>query len=339
MAAKSYAAGYGPNPTQVQYIASKDILTTAPAYETLNIACEMKTMQRQMGASIVYRRWITPAVDATPAPEGAQKEARSLTFEDFPGTMQRYTERIQVTRVDYDLSPFDAVMGAKARLTQLILSTRERVRFNAASAGTNVLYNSSAITTRATVNGPATPGRFQTIGRSLETAKAMTFTDGIGGQNKEGTSPVESAFFVFTHTDVQPDIRAFPDNIMAIAYPNGTRKHFREFSSWQNFRFFTTPEALTFPGGGAATTTMLATTGSANVYIWIVCGKEALCSVKLAGDGKDGFGNFGVKVLDQPDRYDPNNNWVDIVASWYDLCMITSNDWLWRLETAASANL
>lgn len=339
MAAKSYNVGYGPNPTQVQYIASKDILTTAPAISVLDIACDKKTMQRQMGASIVYRRWFTGAVDATPAPEGAVKEARTLTWEDYNVTMLRYTERYQVTRVDYDLSPFNAVKGATERLKQLIISTRERVRWNAAVAGTNVLYNSSSVTARNQVNGPLTPGRFQTIGRSLENLKAMPFQPPIQGQDKEGTSPVEEAFYVFTHTDNQPDLRAFPGFIMAVQYPNGSKVHKREFGAWQQFRFLTTPEAIKYSAGGASSTTMLNTGGVADVYPTIVCGKEALCSVKLEGDGKEGFGNMGVDILDKPDKADPNNSWVDIVASWYDAALITANDWIWRLETAATANL
>jgi N4-gp56 family major capsid protein len=339
MAAKSYNVGYGPNPTQVQYIASKDILTTAPAISVLDIACEKKTMQRQMGASIVYRRWFTGAVDATPAPEGAVKESRTLTWEDYNVTMLRYTERYQVTRVDYDLSPFNAVKGATERLKQLIISTRERVRWNAAVAGTNVLYNSAAVTARNQVNGPLTPGRFQTIGRSLENLKAMPFQPAIQGANKEGTSPVEEAFYVFTHTDNQPDLRGFPGFTMAVQYPNGSKAHKREFGAWQQFRYFTTPEAIKYSAGGAASTTMLNTGGVTDVYPTIVCGKEALCSVKLEGDGKEGFGNMGVDILDKPDKADPNNSWVDIVASWYDAALITANDWIWRLESGATANL
>ena len=45
--------------TAIQYLAEKDILETAPAFETLIIATDKKTMRRQMGASIVMRRWLT----------------------------------------------------------------------------------------------------------------------------------------------------------------------------------------------------------------------------------------------------------------------------------------
>src|ERR1041385_1994929 len=221
MAAKSYAQ-WPAGSTAIQYLAEKEVLETAPAFETLNLATDRRTMKRQMGAAIDLRRWLTPAVDATPAPEGTQKSARTLIPEDFIGTMLRYTERIQVTRVDYDLSPWDAVQGGKDRLKQLILSTRERIRFNAGISGTNVLYNSSAISTRATANG-------------------FGFTEAMEGTNKEGTSPIEPAYFAFCHSNLQPDIRALPGFQRAADYP-GKKKHFREFGCWQNIRFFTTPE-------------------------------------------------------------------------------------------------
>ena len=339
MAAKSYQAGYGPNPNQTQLIAAKDILETSPAIAVIDIAFYKKSMNRQSGASIVYRRWLTGAVDTTPAPEGAVKESRTLLFEDFAGTMLRYTERYQVTRVDYDLSPFDAVKGATDRLKQLIVSTRERIRWLAATGGTNVIYNSSAVGARNQVNGPITPGRVQTVNRSLANLKAEPFQMEIGGTDKEGTSPVEAAFYAFTHTDMEPDLRAFPGFIMRAAYPSGSAVNKQEFGSFQRFRFITSPEAPKFSGLGASTTTMLATGGNTDVYPVVFCGKNALCSVSLAGNGAGGFGNLDVKILDKADKADPNNSWVDITADWYDLAMITSNDWLVRGEFGATANL
>lgn len=340
MAQRQYQ-NWGPNPSQIQYLAMDQLLTTVPGWEVLKVACNEITMPRQSGAAIVLRRWLASAVDATPAPEGTQKAPRTLLQEDFNGTMLRYTERYQVSRYAYDLEPWDAVKGAADILAKnMIPSTRERVRFNAALSGTNVLYNSSAISSRATVNGPITPGRIQTIVRSLSSAKGMQHADSIEGANKQGTAPVESGYYWFTHTDPEPEIRGFPGFKLAIEYPNGgAGKKFREFGAFQNTRVFTTPEAVVYRGGGAASTTMVATGGLADVYTHILCGKEALTTVKLAGAGKNGFGNLNVEILDKPDKFDANNNWVDIVASWYDLCMVTSNDWLWRCETATTANL
>lgn len=324
-----------PNP---QYLALKDLLDTAPAYESLNTACDERTVQRQMGANINLRRYFTPAVDATPAPEGTQKTPRSLLFEDFVGTMLRYTERFQVTRYDYDLNPYDAVKAAQDRLKQLIISTRERIRWNAAITFANVAYNSTAVGAINQVNGPIQPGRLQVIIRAIRNAKGFVFDETTPGINREGTSPTEACFNVYSHTDIEPDWRAFPDFQTAAETPSGKPKNLTHFGNWQNACVYTTPEALVLLGQGAATTTMKNTAGNADVYPVIVVARHALTSVKLSGGGKEGFGNLGIKVLDEPDKYDANNNWVDIVASWYDLCMVTSNDWGYVWYVAATLN-
>lgn len=337
MAIKTYAQ-WPAGSSAVQYIASKDILTTAPAMKVLDLACEEKTLKRQMGASIVYRRWLTPAIDTTPTPEGGNKDPRTLVPEDYTGTMLRYAERIQVSRVDYDLSPFDAVMGSKDRIKQLVISDRERIRWNAVAAGVNVVYNSPAIVSRATVNGPISAGRIQLAVRSLMQLKGMTFAEQIGGANKIGTSPIEASFYLFGHTNQLPDFRALPGWVPKSSYPANVNVSPYEVGSFQNVRVFLTPEALTFPGGGAASTAMINTAGNTDVYINLLLGKEAAASVKLEGDGAEGFGNFNLEVLDKADKFDPSNAWVDIVATWYDLCMITANDWTWRLEVGATLN-
>lgn len=339
MAARSYQVGWGPNPTQVQYQAAKDILDTAPSITVIDIGFYNKKMNRKSGASIVYRRWLASAVDTTPAPEGSVKESRTLQHEDYAGTMLRYTERYQVTRVDYDLSPFDAVKGATERLKQLIVATRERVRWLAAVGGTNVYYNSTAVSARNQVNGPITPGRVQTVLRGLTNFKAEYFQKEIQGSDKEGTSPIEAAYYAFGHSDIEGDLRGFPGFSLVVNYGSGRGVHMQEFGAYQKARFFTSPDALKYAGGGAASTTMLATGGNADVYPVIFCGKNALCSVALEGSGQGGFGNLKVDILDKADKSDPNNSWIDICADWYDLAMITSNDWLARLEVAATANL
>lgn len=339
MAQANYAQQNWPNSSAApQYLALKELLDTAPAYECINDACDERTVQRQMGANINLRRYFTPAVDATPAPEGVQKEPRSLLFEDFIGTMLRYTERFQVTRVDYDLNPYNAVQAAQDRLRQLILSTRERVRWNAAITFANIIFNSTAVSAINQVNGPIQPGRLQVIIRAIRNAKGEVFDKIEPGVNKEGTSPTEACYNVYSHTDVEPDWRAFPDFSTVAETPSGRPKSLCHFGNWQNACVYTTPEALILLGAGAATTTMKNTAGLADVYPIIVVARHALTSVKLAGGGKQGYGNLGITVLDDADKADPNNDWVDIVASWYDLCMVTSNDWGYVWYVAATLN-
>ena len=73
--------------------------------------------------------------------------------------MQRYSAVFAVSMEAFKLQPIDAVKGSVGILTDLIKSTRERIRVLAAFSGTNIIYNASSISSTGSVNGPLTLGR------------------------------------------------------------------------------------------------------------------------------------------------------------------------------------
>ena len=295
-----------------------------------------------MGASVNLRRYVNPAVRDTGESEGVSPVSRALTHSDYTGTMTRYSEVFEGSRYEHDLSPYDSVMGAKDVLQDLMISTRERIRWNAAVAGSNVITDTSAHSLRTDTDAKITLGRLQVAVRALQAAKGQEFTALNNGSKNIGTNPVEPGYFCFVHTNAQPDIRAvtgfrakseFGGSLDA--YPPGT------FGAVQNIIFVTSPEALYFPDAGASvgSTGMLSTSGSKiDVYPYIIVAKHALTSVALAGNGKGGFGNTSIAVLDQADKSDPSNTRVQVSAAWYDLCMITAQEWMQRIECAVTAN-
>lgn len=108
--------------------------------------------------------------------EGVNPNARQLQQQDYTGTLVRYAELFEVSRIRYDLHPLDELAGCGAVGADLVKRDMERVRFNAAVAGTSVFYNSAAITTRGTVNGQITLGRIQAAVRSLKAAFGEEFS-------------------------------------------------------------------------------------------------------------------------------------------------------------------
>ncbi len=333
------------NSSNVQYQALKQVLDRAHAMVCLDKACDTREIQRQMGAAVNLRRWVNGVVSTTPVVEGVNNASRSLTYTDYTGTMLRYAEQYETSRYNYDLNPYDAVMGSKDVIQDLVKSDRERIRYNAAIGGTNVLYNSAAISTRQTVNGPISLGRLQVAVRAILAAKGEPFTGIEGGQNKEGTSPVEAALYAFCHTDLQPDLRNLPGFKTVAEYPSGKGMDY-EFGAVQNIRFFTTPEIVSIANGASSvssstlisTGTTGTTAGAPDVYPIILAAKHALTSIKLAGGGKGGFGNANLRVLDQPDKSDGSNERILTVMDWYDLCMITAQEWMYRIEVGATRN-
>lgn len=339
MAIANYASQNFPNASvNPQYYLLKKVLESADTYEVLDTLFEKYTMPTNANGFIGMRRYLTPAVDATPTPEGTNKEARSPIYEDFSTQMLRYAERYQVSAQVMALTPFDVIDANERQLKKLITLTRERVRWNAAQTIANKAYNSPSISSIPTVNGPLTASRIQVITRSLLSAKANYF-DGIqAGSAKEGTAPTQASYAMVCHTDLIPDIDALP-GFQQVAYsPTGKPKHLTHYGNYKNVCIYTSQEAPILTGQGAATTTLIASGGNANVYPVLIFGERSFGSVDLKGAGKGGYGNASTYVLDKADKYDPTNAWADLVATWWDAALPTTNDWAWILYVGATAN-
>lgn len=344
MSLKTYAQW--PNGgSDVQYQALKEVLDRSPAHVCMDIAADKRSISRKSGAAVNLRRWVNPAIDSTAlSPEGSNPAARALVPQDYTGTLSRYAVLYAVSRYDHDLSPWDAVKGASGVLADHdIPGMRERIRYNAAKAITSVFYNSSAITVRTDVNGTLTLGRQQAAVRQIRGYKGEYFKGNEAGQARDGTAPVENALYAFCSSDLEPDIRLMPGFKTCAEYPSG-RGMPHEFGAVQNVRYFTSPDFVPYANGGAASTTMISTgvsgssSGNADVYPVIILAKHVLTSIALGGSGREGFGNASVHVLDGRDSADPTGERVYVEADWYDLCVVTSNEWGAVIEVAATRN-
>jgi N4-gp56 family major capsid protein len=119
-----------------------------------------------------------------------------------------------VSRYDFVCDPWDAVLGSADVLVDLIKSTQERIRMVAAFSGSNVIYNSPAVTARNQVNGVLTLGRVLKGTTAIGAAKGRPFTDNQVAVDKFNTTPIESGYYFFHHTNMAPDIRALNDLVL-----------------------------------------------------------------------------------------------------------------------------
>ncbi len=324
--------------TVIPSLALKEVLYRAPAFERFDAACEKRKIPSQTTNSIIVRRWLNPAVNSNPEPEGVTPVFRGLVGEDFTGMLQRYSEVFATTRYDFVLDPWDAVEGSSDVLADLIKSTQERIRQIAAFSGSNVLYNSSAISSRATVNGVITKGRLQKGSVSIGASKGRTFTQDQMAVDKFNTTAIESGFYFFHHTNMIPDVRAIPDVILL---PQMAERKGLPAGTWaatEKVIFVEQPEIQILAGAGGTNSLLYNTTSKVDVYQSFLCAKGALLSIGLEGSGKEGFGNMAITVLDKADKSDPTNTRALVSAAWMDLCMLVSNDWGVRYETGATAN-
>lgn len=137
---------------------------------------------------------------------------------------------------------------------------------------------------------------------------------------------------------MNPDIRALPDfkPLPELASREGLPP-----GSWgaiQNIIFIQQPEIPILTGQGGTNSLMRSTSGAVDVYRSFLCGKGALTSVALQGADEHGFGNAEIEVIDKPDHSDPTNSRILVSAAWFDLGILTSNDWAVQYQTGATAN-
>lgn len=324
-----------------QYTLQKELLERAGAHVCLDIACDMRKVGRNTGASIGLARYDVPAVNTSPIGESLNPAERSMQAVYYHGTLERYGDIITISREQLDLHPLPTLKAAAENILELCKSTQEAIRWATARGGSTVLYNSSAITTRGTVNGVFSPGRLQKLVRGLHDAKGKVFANAITGAAKDGTRPVEPAFYAFCSTDLQSDLRANLPSFRTVSdYPTGKGISVHEFGSWQNIRFFTSQELGPIPNiGASASGTNFITSGTLiDVYPIVVVAKDALTSIDLRGEGPGGMGNVKPLILDKADKSDPTNAVAKVAISWYDLCMRTNESWIGRLETACTDN-
>lgn len=326
-------------PANTPAIMSKKMLDRAEAFKRIGSGFQSRKIDKNAGASLILTRWVNAAISTTPEPEGQNPATQALSQESYTGTMQRYSAAFATSRYTADLSPLDWIDGMTDVLHTQVESTRERIRYNAAISGTNVLYNSPSISTPQTVNGVITLGRLQKGIATIEASKGQTFTNEASGTTKVGTTPVEAGYYCYHHTNANPDIRNIPGFVpkakMAPGnYPVGT------FGSVDNIIFVASPEFV--PALGAATSvtnaSLLSTGGFPDVYNFILVARGALVDVSLGGSGKEGYGNVETFILDTADKSDVTNARVVVSAAWYDLAMLTSFDWLVNIKCAVTAN-
>lgn len=343
MSTRTYSAAGNGTPISAPALLMKEFLDRAGPQVCLDIACNMRKVPKQSGQTVIVRRAINPAVNLTPTPEGVNPVSRALTTIDYNVSLTRYKEVFEESKYNYDLDPSNTVKEAGDVLSDLVVRTREAVRFAALKAGTNVLYNTSSISTRVTVNGPCTLGRLQVAVRNIRASKGAAFTKMSTSSTNYGSQGCEPAYFVFVHSDAETDIRSFPGFVAANTL-NGldkAAKNAQLFGATQNMLFFTSPELTPFTDAGASITGtgLKSTTGtSADVYPWIVMAKNAATSFMLMGDGPGGLGAFEPIVLDKPEKSDPTNERIMIGGAWYDACLITAQEWMYRVETGVTAN-
>ncbi len=216
--------------------------------------------------------------------EGVTPLPDNITPVDITVVLQQYSCLYGFTDKTYDLYEDDIPKAMIAQVGERVTFVTELIIYGALKAGTNQYFGGTG-TTRATVNGGLTLGLLRKIAKNLQANHAKYTTKMLEASPKYGTSAVAAGWFVYIHTDAEPDINDLPNFTPVEKYATGMAMP-NEVGKCERFRFITHPDLPSFQDAGAAigATGLYSTTGvNIDVYPFIVCGQDAWSQIAVRG--------------------------------------------------------
>lgn len=326
-----------------------EILKHAVPRMVLSITGRQHRIGRNMSDTIVFRRWLPFGGATTNATtinqwvvdpnthlttDGVTPIADTITPQDITVQLHQYSVLYAYTDKTAELYEDDVPTPIKKQAGQRMGLVKELLAYGVLKASTNKFYAGG--TSRATVDETVSLNKLRKMTRSLESNNADQITEVLKASGNYNTSPVESGYLVFCHTDMSHDIRELEGFIKVAEYgEQGMKAHARELGTVDEYRFIVSPELEPTTGSGASTgTTGLIGNGNVDVYFLIVVAEDAWGDVALRG--LDGFKLIHIPH-DKVDKQDPLAQRGYIGGKFWAAPFIQNDGWLAILECGATA--
>lgn len=257
-------------PAPIQQSFSLKLLSVPTPNLIYKIAAMLKRMPAQGGKTIRFRRYNPLQTSMVPLGDtGITPVAQVLTAVDIDATIGYYGSYIIINE-QVTIAAQDPVLNEAAKRLGVALRQSED------QLTRDMLVSTAAfINCVGGVNGdsPTEITRFDIndVVRTLMGNNAYTILDNIEGADKFGSSPVRSAYFCMSHTDIISDL----DNVNGFqsknAYPSPMNTLDSEWGGAGNLRFVVS---------SVASKVESASNKGADVYNNTVCGMEAYACVE-----------------------------------------------------------
>lgn len=326
-----------------------EILGHAQPVEVLGITGQHRSIPRNKGDNVTYRRYLPYGGAATNATtinqwsvtaaahvtqEGVTPPADTIVQQDISVTLQQYSCLYMYTDKTADMHEDDIPAEMTKQTGERMGLVREMVRYGALKACSNLFYSGG--TTRATVDEVVSYNVLSKVSRSLQGNRAKMITRILAPGAGFNTSPVDAGFLVFCHTDCEHDIRALPNFVETAKYGSRKTMHEMELGAAGRFRFIVSPELGSIPDAGAAVSglSLKSTTGtSADVYPMIVVAEDAWGDVVLRG--RESFDATHIPAK-QKTKDDPHGQRGYVGALFWSAAKVTNDGHMAVLEVAVS---
>lgn len=302
---------------------------------------QAKPMPTGKTKTVKFRRYESLPRATAPLAEGIPPAGRKLTFTDVEATLEQYGDVVWLSDAIKIFHEDPVFQDTFSNCGQQAAETLEVIRFAVAKSGTNVYYANEA-GSRSAVNSPPLRSDFRRMYRSFKRNKARQITSIVSPSQLVSTEPVDPAFVVLGHTDLDADVRNIEGFIPSKEYSQpGKKLHSAEIGAVDQFRFVLTALFDPWETSGASGTTYLSggesvdVAASADVYPLIVMAENAFALVPLKGENavEVALKNPGEKTTDQPLGQKGFVSWV----TWQ-TAIILNQLWLARLESTATAS-
>lgn len=323
---------YGDISPRVGLYAKAQFLVHAEPILVLSKLGTTEPVPKNRGTKAKFRRAVPWAPATTPLTEGVRPSAQKLSVVDVEVDLKQYgawtglTDVIQDTHEDPVLQTMMQLSGEQAA------ETAEIVLWGTLSAGTAVVYANGAA--RNEVNTPISLVKLRQATRTLAGNRAKKKTRILSGSSNYATQPVEAAYIAVCHTDLEADIRDLAGFTPVAKYGSRSPIVPEEFGSVENVRFITTALLAPFADAGAASATMVSTSGTnADVYPILVFGTDAYGVCPLKGRQSHDLKVRNPGKAEHGDELGQNGSvgWIMWFAG-----VILNQAWLQRIEAAAT---
>lgn len=296
-----------------------EILAHVMPVEVFGKFAMSKPMPKNSSETVVFRRWLpkgatvsTPNTWAvTPSAhqlsEGETPVAETVSAQDITATLVEYGFIYRWSNRTEDLYEDDVPSEIKRLTGERMGLLLEMIRWGQLRACTNVFYP-GGVTTRAAVVSVLTPGVMRKVSRSLQVNQGSKLTSILSASTGIGTQPIEAAYIVVCHSDLENDIRTALTGFIHISeYGNREVIHENELGSWENFRFITSPHlGPALLAGGNVGSTILSngvagSTSAADIYSMIVLSQDCFGDVALRGKRAMDISMFPAKARSKDD--------------------------------------
>lgn len=316
-------------PRTAAYVAV-ELLKRAMPYLCLEKFGQAKSLPANKTQSMKFRRYNSLGLRTTALTEGVTPNSDKLTATDITATLSQYGGLIEITDIIADTHEDPVLQEAVAVAGEQAAKTVETLRYNVLKACTNVFYANS-VAARTSIATAITRADQRKVVRALERQEAQFLTQIVKSTPSFNTESILPAYVGVTHVDLTSDIRGLT-GFTSVADYGKISAWETEIGACEDCRYIKSTIFSPYAGGGASTTTLLATGGIADVYPVMYFGKDAYGLIALKGK----YAVTPIVINPVPSKSDPLGQRGSVSWKTMQTTVILNDAWMAVLEVGAT---